>query len=165
MSEFHSGKYKDIEFETYPIINVFGYWLRKPKILRYFPYWTAKKVTFVVKIFSNNEKLLSDIPIFSKPSDSKFSQRIEIGEFCKIEDNGKKVTILTDGLRGSYILKYYFGNPETSNYKEIAELQANWKDKIWFVILGFLLSLIPVFLAWILGFIQIVPYYIIYGKP
>jgi hypothetical protein len=162
MSEFHSGKYRDVDFETYPLVKIFSFWIRKPKIFQYFPYWTAQKVTFIVKIKSEDgKKLLSDIPIFSKPSDSSFSERIEVGEYCNLEDDGKQVRILTDGLRGSYILKYYFGSPTTNGSIEVVELQGNWKDKIWFIIFGlvggFIGSLIILILGLVFQAIQINP--------
>jgi len=164
MSEFHCEKYKDIEFETYPLIKVFSLWKKKPKIFRYFPYWTAQKVTFVVKIKSEtNQKLLSDIPIFSKPSDSSFFERVEVGEHCRLEENGRQARILTDGLRGSYVLKYYFGSPATSGAKEIVELQGNWKDKIWFIVFGLVGGFIGSLIVFVLGvmfeLIKINPYW------
>jgi hypothetical protein len=170
MSEFHSGKYGDVYFETYPLVKIFSFWIRKPRMFQHLPYWTAKQVTFEVIIKSKTDKkLLSDIPIFSKPSDSSFSERIEIGEYCRVEDGGKKARIMTDGLRGSYILTYYFGSPATSGAKEIVELQANWKDKKWFIIYGlvggFLGSLILFILGLLLEFIRINPAWDVFLVP
>jgi hypothetical protein len=161
MSEFHCGKYKNEIYKTYPL-GWFG--KRKPKIFWHLPYWTAQKVTFNIEVDSSDKKnLISEIPIFSKNSDSSLEgNRIEEGNDCILSEDGKQVTIITDGLRGSSILKYYLGSPSSKDSEIIVELQANWRDKKWFIVYGliggFAGSLIIFILGLILQFIKINPH-------
>lgn len=173
MSEFHSGKYRDIEFESYLLWKIFGRWYKRPKCIRHVPHWTAQKVKFVISIKCKiDKKLLYDYPIFVKrnPSSSFGASSLVEDEECVLSEDKKSVTIMSEGLRGSYVLEYHLGSPnsQSSNSVLVTELKANWRDSKWFVAYGlfggFIGSLIIFFISYFSGFIEVIPYYQLIGK-
>jgi hypothetical protein len=153
MSEFHSGKHKNIIFETRPLSQKRK---RKPKFLWHLPYWTAQRVFFQITIdLTNEKKLIHDIPIFFNRANSSFeADRLEEGENCILSEDGKEVLIITEGLRGSSILEYYLGSPNAKGATTVVELQGNWRDKKWFIVYGLLGGFIGSFILFILGLLS-----------
>jgi len=153
MSEFHPGRYKDVNFDICPLI--FKKKWRKPKFLWHTPYWTGKKVTFEINAeCDDGKKLLYDIPIFLKTSNSSHeANHLRENKDCVLSKNGKRVVITTEGLRGSYNLEYYLGSPNSRNSDAylIAELRANWRDSKWFIVYGLAGGFIGSLIIFILG--------------
>lgn len=154
MSEYYNGKYKDVDFESFPC------GIRRFFLFRYFPYWTAQKVKFKIRIDSKNEeKLIFDIPIFKTNTSEDWNTRIKEDENCVLNKDKSEATITAIGLYGADVLKYYLGTPSIEGSVRVVELQANWKDKIWFAIFSILGSIAIVLIGWLLGFIKIIPYW------
>lgn len=158
MSEFYSGKYKNIVFETTPLD------FRRIKPFRHIPYWTGQKVKFKITINSDSEKdLLNGIPIGVTNHTPNGYTFLKACDDCVLSENGKEVVITTDGLRGSHDLRYYFGTPSFDDSVKVVELQGNWRDKKWFIayglIGGFLGSLIIFILGLMFEFIKINPFW------
>lgn len=155
MSEFYNGNYKGVEFSTYPLNTRKN---KKARIFWHLPHWTSQRIVFQVALDSaNTKKLLYELPIFVKFTDSSGeASRVEESNECVLSDNGNVVTITTDGLRGSGILKYYLGSPNASNSGAIviAEFQANWRDKKWLLLYGVIGGFLSSLIIFILGILS-----------
>ena len=164
MSEFHSGKYRDIDFESFPC----GF--RKFFLFRYFPYWTAQKIKFKIRMNpKSGKKLIYDIPIVISRTSEDWNTKLKEDENCVLSEDKSEITITTHGLYGADVLKYYLGTPSLEGSVRVVELQANWKDKIWFIIFGlaggFIGSLIIFLLGLLFEFIRINPAWDVFLNP
>lgn len=76
-----------------------------------------------------------------------------------------EATITTQGLYGADVLKYYLRTPSIEGSVRVAELQANWKDKVWFAVFSIFGSVAIVLIGWLLGFIKIIPFWEMWTNP
>lgn len=134
MSHFYKGEYRGLRYDVYPLD------FRRVSFFRSYPYLVGDKVKLhikVTKIDKTRDTRLNTVAINARFPDGVV---LEMQEHHRLPDDATEITIESLAIPSSGALEYWLDVPPVGDAQKLADLQGNWKDQIWLMLLAALIG-------------------------
>jgi hypothetical protein len=140
MAHFYKGKYRGLVYEVFP------YDFRRIFLFRSYPYHIGENVKIIIRansIESGTTTRLNNLQIYAKFSNS---DPILVTDNRKYPDNAFKITIDSFPIPSSGTIEYWIDVPNHGDARKLVDIQGNWKDQKWIMVIsavvGFIIGFI-----------------------